>query len=181
METCTGRQTRGGSSGTRANGASHRPRRRPGRQPALPRAHRRRPPPVHPRGVSPRWIGSRWTGSIRRGSKERGRPRITSSLASRTGHAPQAVPGLPAAVDGGASRRPHLMDPELLQSIHRLLSTARMAALGILREGAPFVSLTTTAPADDFTTFWLHLSRSCIPHAAYRGRSSSQPDDLGGS
>jgi heme iron utilization protein len=51
------------------------------------------------------------------------------------------------------------MDAELLQIIHRLLSTPRMAALGTLREGAPFVSLTTTAPADDFTTFWLHLSR----------------------
>lgn len=34
-----------------------------------------------------------------------------------------------------------------------------MAALGTLREGAPFVSLTTTAPADDFSAFWLHLSR----------------------
>ena len=51
------------------------------------------------------------------------------------------------------------MDAELLQIIHRLLSTARMAARGTLREGAPFVSLTTTAAADDFTTFWLHLSR----------------------
>jgi len=51
------------------------------------------------------------------------------------------------------------MDAELLRIIHTLLSTARMAALGTLREGAPFVSLTTTAPADDFTAFWLHLSR----------------------
>ena len=51
------------------------------------------------------------------------------------------------------------MDAELLQIIHRLLGTARMAALGTLREGAPFVSLTTTAPADDFSAFWLHLSR----------------------
>lgn len=51
------------------------------------------------------------------------------------------------------------MNTELLQIMHRLLSGARMAALGTLREGAPFVSLTTTAPADDFSTFWLHLSR----------------------
>jgi len=51
------------------------------------------------------------------------------------------------------------MDSELLQIIHGLLGGARMAALGTLREGSPFVSLTTTAPSDDFTTFWLHLSR----------------------
>jgi len=51
------------------------------------------------------------------------------------------------------------MDAELLHVIHRLLSSARLAALGTLREGAPFVSLTTTAPSDDFSTFWLHLSR----------------------
>jgi putative heme iron utilization protein len=51
------------------------------------------------------------------------------------------------------------MDAELLQVIHRLLNTSRMAALGTLREGAPFVSLTSMAPAGEFTTFWLHLSR----------------------
>jgi hypothetical protein len=51
------------------------------------------------------------------------------------------------------------MEAELLQIIHRLLGSARMAALGTLREGAPFVSLTTIAPSDDFSSFWLHLSR----------------------
>lgn len=51
------------------------------------------------------------------------------------------------------------MDAELLQVIHGLLSNARMAALGTLREGAPFVSLTSTAPSEDFSSFWLHLSR----------------------
>jgi putative heme iron utilization protein len=51
------------------------------------------------------------------------------------------------------------MNAEILQTIHRLLGGARIAALGTLREGAPFVSLTATAPSDDFTAFWLHLSR----------------------
>ena len=51
------------------------------------------------------------------------------------------------------------MNTEILQIIHRLLGGARIAALGTLREGAPFVSLTATAPSDDFTAFWLHLSR----------------------
>jgi putative heme iron utilization protein len=51
------------------------------------------------------------------------------------------------------------MDPEALQQLARLIRGQRVAALGTLRQGAPFVSMVPYAPAADFSAFYVHLSR----------------------
>jgi putative heme iron utilization protein len=49
-------------------------------------------------------------------------------------------------------------EPEALL-LARLVRSARVAALGTLREGAPNVSMVAYLPADDFSTFFMRLSR----------------------
>jgi putative heme iron utilization protein len=51
------------------------------------------------------------------------------------------------------------MDPESQKTLARLIRTQRTAALGTLRDGAPFVSMVLFAAAPDFSSFYLHLSR----------------------
>lgn len=51
------------------------------------------------------------------------------------------------------------MDAESEQILTHLILTQRTAALGTLRDGWPFVSLVLFAPADDFTAFYIHVSR----------------------
>ena len=54
------------------------------------------------------------------------------------------------------------MDPHHLASLAALLRSRRTAALGSLRDGAPFVSMVLYAPAPDLTAFWLHFSRLAV-------------------
>lgn len=54
------------------------------------------------------------------------------------------------------------MDEQSQRLLAHLLHTQRVAALGTLREGAPFVSLAAFAPAPDFTAFYLHISRLAV-------------------
>jgi len=51
------------------------------------------------------------------------------------------------------------MDAESEKILARLLKTTRVAALGTLHDGAPFVSMTSLARADDGSAFYVHVSR----------------------
>ena len=51
------------------------------------------------------------------------------------------------------------MDRESRETLAGLIRTQRVASLGTLREGAPFVSLVLFAAAPDFSSFYVHLSR----------------------
>ena len=51
------------------------------------------------------------------------------------------------------------MDAAAREALARLVRTARIAALGTLRNGAPNVSMVAYLCAPDFTSFWLRLSR----------------------
>ena len=51
------------------------------------------------------------------------------------------------------------MDMESRKMLVYLIRTQRVAALGTLRDGAPFVSLTPFSPAVDFSFFSIHISR----------------------
>ncbi|MBI4771865.1 MAG: pyridoxamine 5'-phosphate oxidase family protein [Chloroflexi bacterium] len=73
------------------------------------------------------------------------------------------------------------MDTQTLQSLSHLLRTLRIAALGTLPEGAPFVSLILYAEAPDFSAFYLHLSRLAVHTRAIQsdprvGLMIAQPD-----
>jgi putative heme iron utilization protein len=50
------------------------------------------------------------------------------------------------------------MDRDSEQRLAHLIRTQRTAALGTLRDGAPFVSLVLFATAEDFSAFYLHIS-----------------------
>ncbi len=50
------------------------------------------------------------------------------------------------------------MDPDSQHLLAQLIRTQRVASLGTLRDGAPFVSLVLFAPAADFSAFYLHIS-----------------------
>ena len=52
-----------------------------------------------------------------------------------------------------------MMDDESQQTLAHLIREQYTAALGTLREGAPFVSMVIFAAAPDFSAFILHLSR----------------------
>jgi heme oxygenase (biliverdin-IX-beta and delta-forming) len=54
------------------------------------------------------------------------------------------------------------MDTEPRQIIARLLHGQRIAALGTLRDGAPFVSMVLFAPSPDFSSFFIHISRLAL-------------------
>ena len=52
------------------------------------------------------------------------------------------------------------MDPESRETLTRLITTQRVAALGTLRDGAPFVSLVPfVAVLDATVSFYIHISR----------------------
>lgn len=51
------------------------------------------------------------------------------------------------------------MDDESRQQLFRLLSKARLGALGTIRDGKPRVSMVSIAPAEDFSVFYIHISR----------------------
>ncbi len=51
------------------------------------------------------------------------------------------------------------MDTEALVALARLLQGQRIAALGTLRQGAPFVSMVPFVAAPDFSAFHIHISR----------------------
>jgi putative heme iron utilization protein len=51
------------------------------------------------------------------------------------------------------------MDRESRQLLARLVRSARVAALGTLRDGAPLVSLVPYAASPDFSYFCIHVSR----------------------
>ena len=51
------------------------------------------------------------------------------------------------------------MDSESQQRLAQLIRTQRVAALGTLRDGAPFISMILYAPSADFTNYFMHVSR----------------------
>ena len=51
------------------------------------------------------------------------------------------------------------MDEESQRTLTHLIRTQRVAALGTLRQNAPFVSMVLCAPAPDFSAFFIHISR----------------------
>jgi len=51
------------------------------------------------------------------------------------------------------------MDTESQRMLARLIRTQRIAALGTMRDGAPFVSMVLFASSTDFSTFFIHISR----------------------
>jgi len=50
------------------------------------------------------------------------------------------------------------MDEQAQQLLRRLIRGQRVAALGTLRRGAPYVSLVPYVPAPDFSAFYMHIS-----------------------
>ncbi len=51
------------------------------------------------------------------------------------------------------------MDAENLRILTRLMRTQRVAGLGTLREGLPYVSMVAYAPAEDLGSLLIHVSR----------------------
>jgi putative heme iron utilization protein len=51
------------------------------------------------------------------------------------------------------------MDAESFRLLPRLIRNHRVASLGTQREGLPYVSLITYAPADDLGSLFIHVSR----------------------
>jgi len=51
------------------------------------------------------------------------------------------------------------MDNESERLLASIISTQRVASLGTLRQGGPFVSMVLFAPAADFASFFIHVSR----------------------
>jgi heme oxygenase (biliverdin-IX-beta and delta-forming) len=51
------------------------------------------------------------------------------------------------------------MDDASLQQLAQLIGAQRVASLGTLREGSPFVSMVLYAPAPDFRAYYIHTSR----------------------
>jgi len=51
------------------------------------------------------------------------------------------------------------MDPESELKLARLIRQQRVAALGTLHDGAPFVSMIAYVPAADFSALYIHASR----------------------
>ncbi len=80
------------------------------------------------------------------------------------------------------------MDANVLRSLATLIRSNRLAALGTLRDGNPFVSMVVYAVSDELTSFYLHLSRlsvhtrdivadprvSLLIHESDRGESDPQ-------
>lgn len=54
-----------------------------------------------------------------------------------------------------------MQDAEL-HLLHDLIRNQRVAALGTLEAGAPYVSMVLYAPAEDFSAFFVHISRLAV-------------------
>src|SRR4030067_1451171 len=57
------------------------------------------------------------------------------------------------------SYKEHAMDLESQISLARLIRGQRIASLGTLRQGAPFVSMVLYTVSPDFSEFYIHVSR----------------------
>jgi putative heme iron utilization protein len=51
------------------------------------------------------------------------------------------------------------MEAELEHKLASLIRSSRIAGLGTLREGAPLVSMVAYLPEEDFSAFYIHVSR----------------------
>jgi nitroimidazol reductase NimA-like FMN-containing flavoprotein (pyridoxamine 5'-phosphate oxidase superfamily) len=51
------------------------------------------------------------------------------------------------------------MDQQSEQTLARLISETRVAALGTLHDGAPNLAMVTYAVAEDFSSFYIHVSK----------------------
>jgi len=51
------------------------------------------------------------------------------------------------------------MDAELEKKLADMIRTGRVAGLGTLRDGAPLVSMVVYLPEDNFSAFYIHISR----------------------
>jgi putative heme iron utilization protein len=51
------------------------------------------------------------------------------------------------------------MDSDSQLKLRQIIRLQRVAALGTLRDGAPLVSMILYAPAEDFASFYIHISR----------------------
>lgn len=61
-----------------------------------------------------------------------------------------------------------MLSSSALHTLAFLLRSTRLAALGTLREGAPFVSMVTYLAGEDLTKFYLHLSGLAVHTRALR-------------
>ena len=69
-----------------------------------------------------------------------------------------------------------------MDSLRSLISKERIAHLGTLRNGAPMVSMTLYLPAQDFSAFYVHVSRLAwhtqdMTHDARVALSIAETDD----
>ena len=83
---------------------------------------------------------------------------------------------------GFGSAREYTMDAETGRSLARLVRSERIAHLATLRSGAPMVSMTLYLPSDDFTAFYVHVSRLAwhtqdMQHDARVALSIAETDD----
>jgi len=51
------------------------------------------------------------------------------------------------------------MDAELEEKLAEMLRSSRMAGLGTLRDGSPLVSMVAYIPENDFSAFYVHISK----------------------
>ncbi len=51
------------------------------------------------------------------------------------------------------------MEPDAARTLKQLIRKERVAALGTLRDAAPLASMTLFLAADDFSAFYIHVSR----------------------
>src|ERR671931_2395498 len=80
------------------------------------------------------------------------------------------------------SAREYTMDVESSRALARLVRAERIAHLATLRSGAPMVSMTLYLPAQDFSAFWVHVSRLAwhtqdMQHDARVALSIAETDD----
>jgi heme iron utilization protein len=51
------------------------------------------------------------------------------------------------------------MDDELSKKMAKVIRSAQRASLGVLHNGAPFVSMVLVAPSNDLCNYYIHISR----------------------
>src|SRR5260221_13187356 len=80
------------------------------------------------------------------------------------------------------SAREYTMDAESRRLLGRLIRSERIARLATLRDGAPMVSMTLYMPEQDFSAFYVHVSRLAwhtqdMQHDARVALSIAETDD----
>jgi len=80
------------------------------------------------------------------------------------------------------SAREYTMDAESRRLLGKLIRSERMAHLATLRDGAPMVSMTLYLPEQDFSAFYVHVSRLAwhtqdMQHEARVALSIAETDD----